>query len=83
MVSITFIIHFYLISFVFHMIFFICDYCFRRVGFLFEHTLLLCKSRSDTYEVKEMYDLRKFQIGVIQPTGKGKVGLTHLKQMFP
>ena len=53
-----------------------CVYCFRRVGFLFEHTLLLCKSRSDTYDVKEIFDLRKFQIGVIQPTGKGKVGLT-------
>lgn len=44
----------------------------KRFVFLFEHTMLLCKSRGDTYDVKEVFDLQKFKIGDIPPAGRGK-----------
>jgi len=44
----------------------------KRIAFLFEHSLLLCKSRSDIWDVKEIFDLQKFRIGEIPPAGKGK-----------
>ena len=48
-------------------------FCSRRFAFLFEHSMLLCKTRGDMYDVKEIFDLQKFIIGDVPPIGKGKV----------
>ena len=56
----------------------------KRFSFLFEHALLLCKSKGDTNEVKEVYDLEKFILEDVPTTGKGN--FTHclkLKARIP
>lgn len=44
----------------------------KRFAFLFEKSILLCKTRGDNYDVKEIFDLQKFRIADVQPVGKGK-----------
>ena len=51
-------------------------YCFRskRYAFLFDKQFLLCKTKGETFEIKEKLDLKKFKIDSEVPnSGKGKV----------